>query len=131
MTSRTGYGRPRLVASAAGRGPAVHARYRVRPRVEKDGRIAPRDLDGYGLPNYPAGSEVEIDLRHGTWLISYDAALIAESVRACSVVHLVSDKADGGNARYEDGTAYNANGVLVVLRAAIERCAARSSAATC
>ncbi|MFE4697143.1 hypothetical protein ACFRIC_08635 [Streptomyces sp. NPDC056738] len=131
MTTRTGYGRPRLVASAAGRGPAVSARFRVRPRVEKDGRVLARDLNGYGLPTYPAGSEVEIDLRHGTWLIDYDAALIAESVRACSVVLLVSDKADGSSARCEQGTAYNADGVLVVLRAAIERCAARASAATC
>lgn len=131
MTSRTGYGRPRLVASAAGRGPAVRTRFRIRPLIDKSGRIHPRDLDGYGLPKYPAGSEAEIDLRHGKWLINYDAALIAESVRACSVVHLVSDAAYGGDAHHEDGTAYNADGVLVALRAAIERCAARASATSC
>lgn len=130
MTTRTG--RPRLVSSAAGRGPAVRARYRIRLRVDERGWVSPRSADDrHGFMNvYAPGTIAELDLGMGTALQDYDAVQIANSVRKCAVVYLVSSAATGATPQVEGGCAYNADGVLDLLRRAIEHVASRDDS-TC
>ncbi|MFD7001910.1 hypothetical protein ACFWA5_38070 [Streptomyces mirabilis] len=133
MTTRTGYGRPRLVAEATGRGPAVHIRYRVRLHVDKYGIVQPRPAghpDGL-LPRYQRGAVVEVHTGNGSCIAGYNAAIIAESFKNCSAVYLISDVAEGHAPVMELGTAYNAEGVLRLLSAAIERAAASRDTAAC
>ncbi|MFF4356899.1 hypothetical protein [Streptomyces sp. NPDC001604] len=133
MTTRTGNGRPRLVASAAGRGPAVDVRCRLRLKVDRYGCIQPRSIDSRsGLMNiYGTGAVVEVDLGRGSCLTYYDADLIAENLAKCAAIHIVSTEAYGERPRIERGTAYNADGAVVVLRWAIERAARRRGATAC
>ncbi|MFF3660055.1 hypothetical protein [Streptomyces olivochromogenes] len=133
MTTRTGTGRPRLVAAATGRGPAVHARYRMRLRVDKRGWVTPRSADD---PNgfmdvYEPGTVVELDLGTGCVIADYDAVQIAECVSRCEAVYLVSAAAIGARPRIEGGFAYNADGVLHLLRMAIDHVSARRDAHEC
>ena len=135
MTTRTGNGRTRLVASAAGRGsgPAVHAVCRTRVLVDEHGWVTIRSRDDkHGFMNtYKPGSVVELDLGNGKVLTDYDALTIAETVVDCSIVYLVSTAATGGRPVIENGTAYNADGVLHLMRLAIDRLAADRAAAEC
>jgi hypothetical protein len=135
MTTRTGYGRPRLVASAAGRGPAVHIRYRVRLHVDKYGIVQPRPAghpDGL-LPLYQQGAVVEVHTGNGSCIAGYNAAIIAESLKNCAEVYLISDIAEGHTPvlELEHDTAYTAEGVLRLLSRAIERAAAARDTAAC
>lgn len=133
MTTRPGNGRPRLVAPATGRGPAVRLRCRLQLRVDQHGCILPRSIDDRSglMPVYQAGVGVEVDLGKGRCLTHYDADLIAESLAKCAEVHLVSTEAYGERPHIENGTAYNADGALLVLRWAIERAAGRRDAPAC
>jgi hypothetical protein len=135
MTTRNGYGRPRPVASAAGRapGPAVHTLCRVRLQVDSHGFVKPRSLDdrrGY-IDTYQPGTSVELDFGQGTALMEYDAVAIAEAVAACDAVYLVSTAAYGARPHVECGAAFNADGVLHLMRLAIDHLAARRTEATC
>ncbi|QDN58713.1 hypothetical protein [Streptomyces sp. S1D4-20] len=133
MTTRTGYGRPRLVASAAGRGPAVHKRYRMRLRVDERGWVSPRSADdkhGF-MDTYEPGTVVELDIGVGCCLRDYDAVLIAECVSQCAAVYLVSSAATGTAPCIEGGCAYNADGVLDLIRMAIDHVSAHRDAHKC
>jgi hypothetical protein len=133
MTTRTGNGRPRLVASAAGRAPAVHLRYRMRLQVDPNGWVKPRSADdrhGF-METYKPGTVVEVDLGMASVLTDYDALFIAESLAQCKDVYLISAAADGSRPHVERGTAFNADGVLYVLRRAIERVAAGRDTPAC
>ncbi|MET8098133.1 hypothetical protein ABZV29_16885 [Streptomyces sp. NPDC005236] len=133
MNAPTGYGRPRLVASAAGRGPAVHARYRVRLLVDKYGIVQPRPAgrpDGL-LPIYQQGAVAEVHIGNGTCIAGYNADIIAESFKDCDAVHLISDAAEGHAPVLDHGTAYNAEDVLRLLSEAIEQAAASRGTAAC
>ena len=133
MTSRTSTSRPRLVASAAGQGPTVDARCRLRLKVDQYGCIQPRSIDSSsGLMNiYETGAIVEVDLGKGRCLTYYDADLIAENLAKCAAVHIVSTEAYGEQPHIEHGTAYNADGAVLVLRWAIERAAGSRGAPAC
>ncbi|MEU2584517.1 hypothetical protein ABZ612_16475 [Streptomyces avermitilis] len=133
MTTRNGYGRPRLVAAAAGRGPAVHTRYRVRLHVDKYGIVQPRPADSPEglLPLYKQGAVVEVHIGNGSCIAGYNAVIIAESLKDCAAVYLISDVAEGHAPVLEYDTAYNAEGVLRLLSKAIERAAASRDTAAC
>ncbi|MER7838437.1 hypothetical protein ABTY98_21745 [Streptomyces sp. NPDC096040] len=125
MTTRHGNRGPRL-ALVAGRSPAVHFRYRLRLKVDAHGWIAARSADdrhGF-IDTYAPGSVVEIDLGMGSLLTDYDAVLIAEAVSRCSEVYLISSAACGEPPHVEGGCAHNPDGVLVLMRQAIEDAAA-------
>ncbi|MET8134659.1 hypothetical protein ABZV24_22350 [Streptomyces sp. NPDC005251] len=133
MNAPTGYGRPRLVASAAGRGPAVHTRYRMRLRVDQRGWVSPRSADDPHefMNTYEPGTVVELDLGMGCVLADYDAVQIAERVSLCAAVHLVSAAATGAKPCIDHGSAYNADGVLELLRMAIDHVSAHRDAHKC
>ncbi|MCX5522971.1 hypothetical protein OG342_08865 [Streptomyces bobili] len=133
MTTRTGSGRPHLVASAVTRGPVVRARYRMRLRVDGMGFVQPRSADDRtGFMNtYAPGTIAELDFGMGRVLADYDAVLIAETVSRCATVHLLSRAATGERPHIEHGTAYNADGVLYLMSQAIEHVAARRGNPEC
>jgi hypothetical protein len=80
---------------------------------------------------YEAGAVVEVDFGKGTCLTHYNADMIAENLARCSAVHLISTEAYGARPVIEHGTAYNADGVLLVMRWAIERARERRSSSAC
>lgn len=133
MTTRTGNGRPRLIASATGRGPVVHIRYRVRLHVDKHGIVQPRPAERPEglLPLYQQGAVVEVHIGNGSCIAGYNAVIIAESLKNCAEVYLISDVAEGHAPVMEHGTAYNAEGVLRLLNAAIERATASRGTTAC
>ncbi|MFI6662526.1 hypothetical protein ACIBL8_44275 [Streptomyces sp. NPDC050523] len=133
MSTRIGNGRPRLVASAAGRGPTVRNRYRMRLRVDERGWVSPRSADDkHGFMDvYEPGTVVELDVGMGSALMDYDAVQIAECVSRCATVYLVSSAATGAAPRIEGGCAYNADGVLNLLRMAIDHVSAHRDAHKC
>ncbi|MFC8408550.1 hypothetical protein ACFUG9_34045 [Streptomyces griseoincarnatus] len=132
MSTRTETGFPRL-ASAAGRGPAVHIRCRLRLKVDSRGWVQARSADDRSglLSRYRPGTVVEIDLGNGHALHDFDARLIADAVAQCGAVDLVSAAADGSRPHVEYGTAYNADGALHLLRLAIDRAAHDRGASAC
>lgn len=105
----------------------------MRLHVDKHGIVQPRPVGRPDrlLPIYRPGAVVEVDTGQGTCLADYHAEIIAESLHACSTVHLISDAADGSAPVIEHGTAFNADGVLRLLRQAIERAAAARGNAAC
>lgn len=133
MTTGTGYSRPRVVASKAGGGPSVRKRYRTRLRVDARGWVSPRSADDrHGFMNvYEPGTVVELDIGIGSVLRDYDAVQIAESVSRCAAVYLISAAATGARPHIEGGCAYNADGVLDLLRRAIDHVSAHRDAHEC
>jgi hypothetical protein len=106
----------------------------MRLRVDERGWVCPQmagHLDRSVMNYYKPGTVVELDFGHGTVLTDYNAALIAATVAQCATVHLVSRSATGDRPHIEGGVAYNADGVLHLMRLAIERLAADRDPTTC
>ncbi|MFD7003950.1 hypothetical protein ACFWA5_48950 [Streptomyces mirabilis] len=133
MTTRTGNGRPRLVASATGRGPVVRTRLQLRLRVDERGWVTPDSADDLrkGLNTYAPGTVLELNLGKGSCLTDYNAVRIAEYVSRCATVYLLSSAATGDRPHIEGGCAYNADGVLDLIRMAIDHVSAHRDAHKC
>jgi hypothetical protein len=132
VTTRQGDCPPRL-ALVARRGPAVHSRCRLRLKVDEHGWITARSADdrhGF-IDTYAPGATVEIDLGQGVALAGYVAMEIAQAVSQCRDVYLISAKAWGEAPGIDGGVAFNADGCLTLLRAAIGEAASRQSPDTC
>lgn len=84
MTAGTRYSRPRLVASAAGRGPAVRAEYRLKLPVER-GLIRAGFLSPEYKP-YASGAHVVLDVGPGDCMHAYEARLIGQALAHCASI---------------------------------------------
>ncbi|SMF64531.1 hypothetical protein [Streptomyces sp. Amel2xC10] len=85
MTPRTRLGRPRLVASAAGRGPAVRAEYRHKLSTEY-GVIRAGFLHPQTYRPYPPGAHVVLDVGDGNCMQVYEARLIGQALAHCASI---------------------------------------------
>lgn len=90
MTTHTGNGRPRLVASAAGRGPAVRSVVALRLRSFHSFVGLPSPTQQYGgIERYPVGTVLRIDIGDAHHCSGWTADLLAGAVRDCAVVEVI------------------------------------------
>ncbi|MEU1518295.1 hypothetical protein ABZ490_40160 [Streptomyces sp. NPDC005811] len=90
MISRAGYGTPRLVASAAVRGPAVRAVVRVQLRASHGFVDPPSPTQQYGgIERLPAGTVARLDIGNARHCSSWIASLVAGALRDCAEVEVV------------------------------------------
>ncbi|MBP5892804.1 hypothetical protein [Streptomyces scabiei] len=99
MTSRYGTRGPRPVASAAGRGPAVHAQHRIRLNAHR-GMLSAGFLGEHYRP-CPPGAHVLLDCGAADVMTVDAARNIARSLALCSEI-TVTGTAERGERGYVD-----------------------------
>ncbi|WP_371551711.1 hypothetical protein OG266_39500 [Streptomyces sp. NBC_00554] len=94
MTSRTGYGRPRL--AVAGRGPVVRAEHRLQLEI-RDGVLQSGFLSEYYRP-FPPGAHVVIDCGSAHVMTTDTARWIGLGLAHCGSITVTgtADRSEGG-----------------------------------
>ncbi|MFF7763116.1 hypothetical protein [Streptomyces griseorubiginosus] len=114
MTTRIGTGRPRLVASAAGRGPAVRAEYRHTLPVEH-GVIRAGFLHPETYRPYPFGAHVVLDVGGGDRMHAYDARLVGQALAHCSSITVAGTTEDNWTGIDEFGLIHGLTAIANVI----------------
>ncbi|MEU6373935.1 hypothetical protein [Streptomyces sp. NPDC046909] len=96
MTSRHGNGRPRLVASTAGRGPAVRGVVHIRLRVFYGSVELPSPTQQYGgVERLSPGTVARVDIGAAQRCSSWTACLLVGALHDCDEVEVVGTDAHG------------------------------------
>ncbi|MFD5862608.1 hypothetical protein [Streptomyces chartreusis] len=117
MTSRTGYGRPHLVASAAGRGPAVRAEYRLRLPVDHR-MIRAGFLHPETYRPYPPGAHVVLDVGDGDCMQAYDARTVGQALAHCGSITVAGTTESSWTGIDELGLIHGLTSIADVIRQA-------------
>lgn len=125
MTSRTGYGRPRLVAPTTGRAPVVRAEYRLKLPVEH-GVIRAGFLNPEAYRPYPPGAHVVLDVSAGNCMQVYEARLIGQALAHCASITVTGTTESNLAGVDEFGLIYGLTSIADVISQA-----ACSAASTC
>ncbi|MFK0125551.1 hypothetical protein ACIQSP_19825 [Streptomyces nigra] len=117
MTGRTGYGRPRLVASAAGRGPAVRAEHRHKLPTEH-GVIRPGFIHPETYRPYPPGAHVVLDVGAGERMYVYEARQLGQALAHCASITVTGTTESSWTGVDEFGLAHGLTAIADVIRQA-------------
>jgi hypothetical protein len=90
MSARTGYGRPHLVASAAGRGPAVRGVVSLQLHAFHGFVGLPSPTQQYGgVEQFPPATVVRVDIRDARHCSGWTAGLLAGALCRCAAVEVI------------------------------------------
>ncbi|MEU5892518.1 hypothetical protein ABZ835_37615 [Streptomyces sp. NPDC047461] len=117
MTSRTGYGRPVLVASAAGRDPAVRAEYRQKLPIEH-GVIRAGFIHPETYRPYPPGAHVVLDVGTGDRMHAYDARQLGQALAHCASITVTGTTENNWAGVDEFGLVHGLTSIADVIRQA-------------